>query len=67
MIELIRDLLKMRILRRTPPIELRRAKLETLAREFIPSATGATPEAKIRDAFALGRVWLSELDNEGAK
>lgn len=64
MVELIRDILKMRILRKTPAIELRRAKLESLAREFVSSSQGDTAEAKIRQAFALGRVWLSELDNE---
>lgn len=66
MFELIRDILKVWILRRTPPIELRRAKLESLAREFLPHAAGDGTEAKVRDSFRLGRAWLSELDNEGA-
>jgi hypothetical protein len=65
MFELIRDILKMWILRRTPPIELRRSKLESLAREFSASATGDTMEARIRDSFRLGRIWLAELDGEG--
>lgn len=63
MAEVIRKLLDLWIVRRTSPDELRRAKLEALAREFVTSANGTTAEQKIRDAFRLGRVWLSELDN----
>jgi len=67
MFELIREMWKMRILRRTPKIELRRAKLEALARELGSGAVGDTAEARIRDSFRLARVWLSELDNEESK
>jgi hypothetical protein len=65
MFELIRDILKIWILRRTPKIELRRAKLETLAREFSNQAQGILPEERIHDAFRLARIWLGELDGEG--
>lgn len=65
MTELIRELLKLWILKRTPKIELRRSKLESLAREFVPSTSGTTTEERIKDAFRLGRIWMSELDHEG--
>lgn len=67
MFELIREMWRMRILRRTPKIELRRAKLEALARELGNSAAGATAEDRIRDSFRLARIWLQELDSEEAK
>lgn len=63
MAELIRELVKMWILRRTAPVELRRAKLESLAREFMPHAVGDGVEAKIRESFRLGRAWMAELDS----
>lgn len=61
---MIRKLLDLWIVRRTPPAELRRAKLESLAREFAASVPAEAPEQKIREAFRLGRVWLSELEAE---
>jgi hypothetical protein len=66
MFELIREILKLWILRRTPPVELRRAKLESMAREFMRDASGDSNEARIRESFRLGRVWMSELDGGDA-
>ena len=60
--EVIRKLLEIWIVRHTPPIELRRAKLESLAREFTASVPGEIAEKKIKEAFRLGGIWLSELE-----
>lgn len=62
MFELIRDLAKYWILRRTPTAELQRAKLESLAREFLPHVPGNEIDAKIHEAFRLGRSWINELE-----
>jgi len=63
MIQLIREYLERRRLRRASPQAQYAARLEALAREFVASIpTNNGHDQRIVEAFRLARIWIAQVE-----
>lgn len=61
MVQLIREYLERRRLRKATPEAIYVARLESLAREFIATIPGPHDQ-RIVEAFRLARLWIAQIE-----